>query len=185
VVNRAIYSVASYDFFVARPSCYIINQQLQWAAYVVLKVGSTYHKLCYSARLLTTLVAHWIKRVHNFYFILVMSRGLGMCDSLNSLVCKVIWGSSICLIKFPRMLSEVCFIWMYEWMYEKRTARIKLFILRLMIQCALWTKKYGSWCDASTWYQSISSCKHMNPVVGFTAVGLKLKQIVLIFKGQL
>ena len=36
VVNDATYLIASYDFFVNRPSCCIINQQqLQWAAYVV------------------------------------------------------------------------------------------------------------------------------------------------------
>jgi len=35
--------------------------------------------------------SHRIKHVHNFYFILVMSKGLGMCDRSNSLVCTVIW----------------------------------------------------------------------------------------------
>jgi len=36
MVNSAIYSIGSYDFFVNTPPCCIINeQQLQWAAYVV------------------------------------------------------------------------------------------------------------------------------------------------------
>jgi len=35
VVNGAIYLIASYDCFVNRPSCCVINQQLQWPAYVV------------------------------------------------------------------------------------------------------------------------------------------------------
>jgi len=36
MVNGAIYLIASYDFFVDRPSCYIINQQqLKWTRYMV------------------------------------------------------------------------------------------------------------------------------------------------------
>jgi len=32
VVYSAIYLTAAYNFFVNRPSCYAINQQLQWVA---------------------------------------------------------------------------------------------------------------------------------------------------------
>jgi len=35
-----------------------------------------------------------------------MSIGLGMFDGLNTLVCTVSWGSWICLIKIPGMLSD-------------------------------------------------------------------------------
>ena len=44
MVNGAIYVIASDDFFVNRPSCYVIHQQeLQWAEYVVPRVARTYH----------------------------------------------------------------------------------------------------------------------------------------------
>jgi len=43
MINGAIYSIASYNFFVNSPLCYVINQQqLQWAAHVVPWVASTY-----------------------------------------------------------------------------------------------------------------------------------------------
>jgi len=39
VVNGVIYLTASYNFFVNRPLCYVINQQpLQWAVYVVPRI---------------------------------------------------------------------------------------------------------------------------------------------------
>jgi len=35
-----IYFIAGYNFFVNRPSCYVIHQQqFQWEAYVVPRVG--------------------------------------------------------------------------------------------------------------------------------------------------
>ena len=49
MIYDAIYLIASYDSFVNRPSCCVINQQqLQWAAYVVPRVDSTYHISYYS-----------------------------------------------------------------------------------------------------------------------------------------
>jgi len=34
-------------------------------------------------------------------------------------------------------------------MYEKRTASIQFLILRLMIRCALWSRKYGNYSQTS------------------------------------
>jgi len=80
VGNSAVCLIAWYDFSVNRPSYYIINhQQLQWAAYLVLRVASTYHRSYYSTRLLTKLAHIESNQTHNFYFILLVYSGLGMC----------------------------------------------------------------------------------------------------------
>jgi len=81
VVNGAIYLIASYDFIVNRTSSYyaINQQQLQWVAYVVPRVASTYSTTDrITLQSPEYIGAHRIKHAHNFYFILFMSRRLGI-----------------------------------------------------------------------------------------------------------
>jgi len=57
VVNGAVYIISSWNYFVNRALSYVTNQrQLQWAAYVVPRVTSTYRRSYFSVGLLTTMV---------------------------------------------------------------------------------------------------------------------------------
>ena len=87
MVNGVIYLIASYDFCVKRPLCHVINeQQMQLAAYVVLRVASNKHipQILMLRKAPGYIGAHRIKHTHTL--ILFASSRSGMCNGLNSLL---------------------------------------------------------------------------------------------------
>jgi len=146
VANGAIYLIASYNFFVNRPSCYAINQQqLQWAEYVVPRVAST-------ARLLTSL-AHTESNMRTTFVLFVSSR-LNMGDRLPVVTPSLRWLQHLGVIATElttviRMtyVSFTSFNAPYNlvrFMYEIRTASSQFLILHLIVWCALWSEKYDN-----------------------------------------
>jgi len=112
--------------------------------------------------LLTTLAhAESPKTRAQLYFILFVSSGLGMCGTLNSLVCNDrlnsqwrLRHSGVERVEYSLTYrSFASFNAPYNpvrFMYGKRTASIPFLILRLLILCASWSRKYGNY--SQNWF---------------------------------